>query len=146
MKIFLDANILVTVLNKEYPVFPYAAKLLSLADQPQYKLVTSPICLAIAFYFAEKKSGRAVALKKIKLLCSKVDVVPVDAEVVMQTLANKTITDFEDGLEYYAAKQTKCSCMVTEDGTDFSFSEIEVLRAEEFLVKYGKYKSYKSKV
>lgn len=31
MKVFIDANILVTVLNKEYPLFPYAAKLLSLS-------------------------------------------------------------------------------------------------------------------
>lgn len=138
MKIFIDANILVTVLNKEYPVFPYAAKLLSLADKPNFKLYTSPICLAIAFYFAEKKSGRAGALKKIQVLCSKIGIAAVDAEVVSQTLANKNITDFEDGLEYYAAKQSGCACIVTEDVTDFSFSKVEVLKAEEFLVKYGK--------
>jgi len=137
MKIFLDANILVTVLNKEYPVFPYAAKLLSLADHPQYTLFTSPICLAIAFYFAEKKSGRAGALKKMQVLCSKINMAAVDGQVVTQTLANKNITDFEDGLEYYAAEQSNCTCIVTEDVADFSFSRIEVLRAEDFLVKHG---------
>jgi predicted nucleic acid-binding protein len=138
MKVFLDANILVTVLNKEYPVFPYAAKLLSLVDKPGFKLYTSPICLAIAFYFAEKKSGRAGALKKMQVLCSKIGIASVDAEVVTQTLANKNITDFEDGLEYYAAEQSGCTYLVTEDVADFNFSKLEVLRAEEFLVKYGK--------
>jgi predicted nucleic acid-binding protein len=137
MKIFIDANVLVTVLNKEYPVFPYAAKLLSLADHPRYKLFTSPICLAIAFYFAEKKSGRAGALKKMQVLCSKIEIAAVDAAVVMQTLANKSITDFEDGLECYAAEQSNCMCIVTEDVTDFAFSKIEVLKAEEFLVRYA---------
>jgi predicted nucleic acid-binding protein len=137
MKIFLAANILVTVLNKEHPVFPYAAKLLSLAEHPRYTLLTSPICLAIAFYFAEKKSGRKVALKKINMLCSKIEIATVDAGVVLQTLANKTVTDFEDGLEYNIAEQTSCSCIVTEDVSDFSFSKLEVLRAEDFLVKYG---------
>jgi predicted nucleic acid-binding protein len=137
MKIFLDANVLVTVLNKEYPVFPYAAKLLSLADKPGFTLYTSPICLAIAFYFAEKKSGRAGALKKIKVLCSKIRISAVDIEVVAQTLANKSITDFEDGLEYYAAEQSGCVYLITEDVADFSFSKLEVLRAEEFLVKHG---------
>ncbi|MBX2896161.1 MAG: PIN domain-containing protein [Cyclobacteriaceae bacterium] len=139
MKIFLDANVLVTVLNKEYPVFPYAAKLLSLADHPRYTLFTSPICLAIAFYFAEKKSGRVGALKKMQVLCSKIKIAAVDTRVVMRTLANKTITDFEDGLEYYAAEQTNCSCIITEDTVDFSFSKMEVLKAEEFLVKYASY-------
>lgn len=137
MKIFIDANILVTVLNKEYPVFPYAAKLLSLADKPNFKLYTSPICLAVAFYFAEKKSGRAGALKKIQILCDKIRIVAVDENSVAQTLANKNITDFEDGLEYYTAEQSNCTCLITEDVADFSFSKIEVLRAEEFLVKYG---------
>ncbi len=137
MKIFLDATILVTVLNKEYPVFPYAAKLLSLADKPNFKLFTSPICLAIAFYFAEKKSGRAGALRKTQVLCSKIGIASVDENVVDETLANKSITDFEDGLEYYAAEQSNCTCLVTEDVADFSFARIEVLRAEEFLVKYA---------
>lgn len=137
MKIFLDANILVTVLNKEYPVFPYAAKLLSLADKPNFKLYTSPICLAIAFYFAEKKSGRAGALKKMQVLCSKIGIASVDERVVAQTLANKSITDFEDGLEYYSAEHNNCTCLVTEDVADFSFSKMEVLTAEEFLVKHG---------
>lgn len=137
MKIFIDANILVTVLNKEYPVFPYAAKLLSLADKPNFKLYTSPICLAVAFYFAEKKSGRAGALKKIQILCDKIRIVAVDENSVAQTLANKNITDFEDGLEYYTAEQSNCTCLITEDVADFSFSKIEVQRAEEFLVKYG---------
>lgn len=136
MKIFLDATILVTVLNKEYPVFPYAAKLLSLADKPNVKLYTSPICLAIAFYFAEKKSGRAVALKKIQVLCSKIGIAAVDESVVAQALANKSVTDFEDGLEYYAALHNQCTCLVTEDVADFSFSKMEVLRAEEFLIKH----------
>ncbi|HLF33367.1 MAG TPA: PIN domain-containing protein, partial [Cyclobacteriaceae bacterium] len=61
MKVFLDANILVSVLNKEYPVFSYSARLLQLALTKKFQLYTSPICLAIAFYFAEKKSGRKKA-------------------------------------------------------------------------------------
>jgi predicted nucleic acid-binding protein len=138
MKLFLDANILVTVLNKEYPLFPYAAKVLSLADQPKFQVYTSPICLAIAFYFAEKKSGQAVAKKKIKLLTDKINIATSDAEVVASAITNPAVHDFEDGLEYYAAEQAKCTCIVTEDFDDFFFSKIEVLSANDFLVKYGK--------
>ena len=64
MKIFLDANVLVSVLNKEYPLFTYSSRVLSLADNPEFKVYTSPLCLAIAFYFAEKKNGNAMARKK----------------------------------------------------------------------------------
>ncbi|MEJ6980186.1 hypothetical protein WG906_06975 [Pedobacter sp. P351] len=54
MKVFLDANILISVLNKEYPVFPITSRILSLSDTDKFELYTSPFCLAIAFYFAEK--------------------------------------------------------------------------------------------
>jgi len=49
---------------------------------------------------------------------------------------NKAIGDFEDGLEYYAAMHARCSCIITEDVSDFYFSEIEVLNAERFFEKY----------
>jgi predicted nucleic acid-binding protein len=65
MKVFLDANILISVLNKEYPVFTSAARILSLADNSRFQLYTSPLCLAIAFYFSGKKSGNDLAKKKI---------------------------------------------------------------------------------
>jgi predicted nucleic acid-binding protein len=64
MKFFLDANILVSVLNKEYPLFTYSSRILSLADDKRFQVFTSSVCLAIAFYFSEKKSGSTVAKKK----------------------------------------------------------------------------------
>jgi predicted nucleic acid-binding protein len=55
---------------------------------------------------------------------------------VSKTLKNPGINDFEDGLEYYAALENKCDCIITEDIEDFYFSEIEVLRSEAFFEKY----------
>ena len=136
MKIFLDANILVTVLNKEYPLFPYAAKLLSLADKPGFEIYTSPICLAIAFYFSEKKSGSVMARKKISLLAERLAITTTDEDVVEKTIANKSVKDFEDGLEYYSAERATCKCIVTEDEHDFYFAELEVLNVKTFLNKY----------
>src|SRR5580704_11646794 len=115
MRIFLDANILVTVLCNEYPQFTYCARVLSLCDNPKFEVYTTPICLAIAWYFAEKKNGRALAKNKITLLSDKIKIAAVDETVVQKVLADKAINDFEDGLEYYAAAQTKCKAIVTHD-------------------------------
>lgn len=136
MKIFLDANILVSVLNKEYPVFTYSSRILSLADNKKFEVFTSPICLAIAFYFAEKKSGNALARKKIEILSNNLSIADSTQLVVRKTNKNKQIHDFEDGLEYYSALQSNCKCIITEDESDFYFSEIEVLNSRDFLVKY----------
>ena len=74
MRFFLDANILVSVLNKEYPAYMYTSRILSMAGQKDKILVTTNICLAIAYYFAEKKHGEAAAKKKITLLLQKNDI------------------------------------------------------------------------
>ena len=136
MKVFLDANILVTVLNKEYPVFTNAARILSLADKSSFELYTSPLCLAIAFYFSGKKSGIEMADKKIELLVSRISITKTDETTVKQTINNKMINDFEDGLEYYSALDAGCNVIITEDGGDFYFSEIEVIDCNGFLNKH----------
>jgi len=136
MKIFLDANILVAVLNKEYPLFSSAARILSLSGGKDFEVFTSPICLAIAFYFAEKKSGSISAGKKIALLVSHINISTANKEAVFKTIINKRIIDFEDGLEYYSALESGCQAIVTEDKGDFHFSEIEVVSCREFMKKY----------
>src|SRR5579871_1191557 len=133
MRIFLDANILVSILNKEYPLFTYSARVLSLADNKQYEIYTSPICLAIAFYFSEKKSGKTIAKNKINLLVSKIKIAEADHTVVINALHDKAVGDFEDGLEYYAAQKAKCKYIITEDINDFHFSKLPVLNARQFL-------------
>jgi predicted nucleic acid-binding protein len=136
MKIFLDANILVSVLNKEYPLFTYTSRIMSLADKKKFTLFTSPVCLAIAFYFAEKKYKSISAKKKIQILCEHISIASVNKSTVLYSLQNPAVNDFEDGLEYYSAVENKCDCIITEDINDFYFSKIEVLRSEDFFQKH----------
>jgi predicted nucleic acid-binding protein len=138
VNIFLDANILVSVLNREYPIYTNAARITSLGvtAQSRFKLFTSPLCLGIAFYFAEKKYGRALAKSKISLTVQHINVAPIDHSIVSKALKNKHVEDFEDGVEYYSAIDVGCKCIVTEDTGDFFFSSIEVLTSEAFMEKY----------
>ncbi len=136
MKIFLDANILVSVLNKEYPLFTYTSRIVSLADKSKFTVFTSPVCLAIAFYFAEKKYNSKSAKEKIEILCGHINITVTDKNTVLQSLQNPAVNDFEDGIEYYSAVQSKCDCIISEDIGDFYFSKIEVLNSESFFEKY----------
>ena len=132
MKIFLDANILVSVLNKEHPLFGYTARILSLADDPKTQIFTTPICLAIAFYFAEKKYRSASAKERLRLLSQHLKIAPTNDHIVHSAFADPAVKDFEDGLEYYSALEAGCQCIVTEDKDDYHFSKIQVLTAQEF--------------
>ena len=135
MRIFLDANILVSVLNKEYPLYTYSSRVVSLADHKKFEVYTSPMCLAIAFYFAEKKNKK-LARQKIGLLSERLSIAGISETTVIKATKNPAIHDFEDGLEYYAAIESKCECIITEDVKDFYFSEIEVISTESFFEKY----------
>jgi len=135
MRIFLDANVLVSVLNKEYPLFSYSSRIVSLADNKDFEVYTSPLCLAIAFYFAEKKNKKT-AREKIGLLAKYLSISPISENGVKKTVANTSTHDFEDGLEYYGAMESKCKCIITEDVDDFYFSDIEVLTCQHFFEKY----------
>ncbi len=131
IKIFLDANVLVSVLNKEYPLFTYSSRILSLANHAKFEVYTSPMCLTIAFYFAQKKN-KPNAKQKISLLCQHIKITNHNSTDVTSTLTNKSINDFEDGLEYYAAVSVNCNYIVTEDIDDFYFSEIAVISCKDF--------------
>jgi len=138
MKLFVDANILVATLNKEYPLFTWSSRLLSLQGKHDILLFTSPLSLAIAFYFSSKKSGEKMAREKIDILLQHIGITSVDENTSNQAIKNKLIHDFEDGLEYYSAIQHKCDCIITENQNDFYFSELEVIGCEVFLRKLQK--------
>ena len=94
------------------------------------------LCLAIAFYFAEKKSGTLAAKRKIEILAAKLSITDVGKNEVLLSLQNKKVNDFEDGIEYYAAAGSKCEAIITEDINDFYFSSIAVYSSKAFIEKY----------
>jgi predicted nucleic acid-binding protein len=132
-KVFIDANIIITVLNREYPLFRMCSRILSLADHRDYELYTSPTCLAISFYFASKKCGESGAREKIRMLSEKIKVTKTGQEEVIAALGNPKINDFEDGIAYYSALNAQCGFIITEDRDDFYFSEIPIMTCEAFL-------------
>lgn len=131
-RIFLDANVLVAVLNKEYPLFTYAAKVLSLSDH-NYELYTSPTCIAIAFYFSTKKHGERQSKKKIALLLDHIKLTTVDEACTKKSVEHPQILDIEDGIQYYSAASSNCNYIITENAEDFHFSDIPITSCESFL-------------
>ena len=92
--------------------------------------------MAIAFYFAEKKSGTQLAKRKIEIMSGKLSIADVGKNEVLQSLQNKMVNDFEDGLEYYAALNCKCDAIITEDIHDFYFSSTPVFNSKAFIEQH----------
>lgn len=115
-------------------MFTYAARVLSLGEQKGHLLVTSPLCLAIAFYFSSKKSGEIIAKKKINHLTDFIGITDINESVVRKALQDKRVHNFEDGMQYYSALAAHCEVIVTEDEDDFYFSELPVKNCEELIL------------
>ena len=56
-----------------------------------------------------------------------------DQKAVQMAIANKAVTDLEDGFEYYSAIQSGCEAIITEDKSGFYFSDIPVYNCEGFM-------------
>lgn len=133
MKIFIDANILVAVINKEYPLFNSAARVLSWATASKHQLQVTTISLAITSYFSEKKHGAKSSKKRMAILAEHFTIIDCGANATMLALNDQLVEDFEDGLQYYAAVDAKADYIVTENVRDYYFSKVEVLTAADFL-------------
>lgn len=136
MKFFVDANILVYVVKHQYPEFEICSRLLSLQGNQNFEVFTSPLCLAIAFYFAEKKSGSKEAFKKIKILADRLSITHCGSQETRLAAGLKSCTDFEDALQYQSAIGSGCKAIVTYDSQDFYFSNIPVLEPMEFFRQF----------
>jgi len=132
IKAFVDTDILVSVLNKEYPLFSFTSRILSLADNSRFRICTSPVCLAFAFHFAEKKNN-TTARSKLELLSRHIEIIEITSAAALSAISDSRILELEDSLEYYAALQAGCGCIITEGKKDFYPStNIEVLSSLEF--------------
>jgi predicted nucleic acid-binding protein len=138
MNIFVDANVIINVFNKEYPAFDFSARLLSLTEDKRYHFYTSSLSLAICWYFAEKKSGAKIARKKIETLLEHFRISDCGENEVLKAISNKKAEDFEDALQVYSAHKSKCTFIITNNLEDFHFSEIPVLIPQDFLLQHAR--------
>jgi len=134
-RIFIDANVIISVLNKEYPAFEMCSKVLSLSSQKNFHLYCSSLSLSICFYFSSKKSGEKFAKRKIELLMKHIKISDCGEKEAKAAISNIKANDFEDAMQYHSAINVSCSVIITLDKTGFYFSEIDVLTPEEFLLR-----------
>lgn len=132
-KLFIDTNIVIDLLAKRQPFYEEAAKLFSLADRKKILLQVSALTFANTHYILSKLNNSEVArdiLGKFKVL---VTVVDLNDKIIDLSLNDKNFSDFEDGLQYYAALENEADFIITRNLKDFKSSKIPVFSAQMFL-------------
>ena len=130
--IFVDSDIILDLLCKREPHYTFAAKVFTLADYKELSLKTTSVVYANVFYILRKILGIEKAKEYLRMLRLIVGVLPVDEKIIDLAL-NSSFSDFEDGLQYYTARENQISILLTRNIKDYKGKELIVQTPEEYI-------------
>ena len=77
------------------------------------------------FYIIRKEYTLAERADMIRLLCSELEVIGIDLQMILDALDSENLTDLEDSLQIQCAVHEKLDYIVTRNIMDFTHSEVE---------------------
>ncbi len=135
-KIFLDANILIDILDGGRPKSQQSAEVYEMLVRgvEHFSLYTSCDLLTTVYYFIKKPLGQKFALEKIKKLNQIIKVIEFGNAEINEAIElmerNEKYTDLEDTIQYVMARKEKCDYIITNDNA-FASGDVPVLSAKE---------------
>jgi len=137
-ELFIDSDVILDVLTNRNDFYEFAAEIFDLGYEKKLKLYTSAVVLANVFYILRKKYGIEKSKEQLRILRLIVDVLPINAKTVDSALDSK-FGDFEDGLQYFSAKENKILTIITRNIKDYKEKDVVVQSSEEYLRVNRKY-------
>ena len=138
-QVFIDSDIILDLLCKREPFYTFAAEVFTLGDTKQIDLVTTSVVFANVFYILRKLLGIDKAKELLRKLRIIISVVSVDEKVVDLAL-NSKFADFEDGLQYFTARENNIKIILTRNVIDYKEKELLIQTPEEYLKAINKKK------
>jgi predicted nucleic acid-binding protein len=130
--LFLDTNVVLDLLGERQPFYDSIAKIATLADRGQIKIVVSALSFSTVYYLLSKFEDREIVkqkLRKFKIIAKTTDLTD---RIIEKGLVSK-FSDFEDALQYYCAVNSECNIIITRNVRDFKESTLPVLTPDEYL-------------
>lgn len=128
-KIFLDTNFIIDYFVRED--FNGISEQLLALGQNNLKFYISYLTVA-NFAYIVRKMPKDVVVSMIQRICETFRIVKNTKEQIERNVMLNPV-DFEGGLQYQAAMDAGCDCIITRNQKDFAFAEIPVMDAAEFL-------------
>ncbi|MCG6145836.1 PIN domain-containing protein [Leptospira bandrabouensis] len=130
--VYLDSDIIIDYLYAREPFFQESVQLISLIENKQIKGSISSLIVWNIFYILTKYTNEKTARELIKEFITIIEIIPIDEKIINQGL-NSSIKDFEDSIQYFAAKSKKIEYLITRNKKDYPDGEIKPLSPKEFL-------------
>ncbi|MDR1748520.1 MAG: PIN domain-containing protein [Spirochaetaceae bacterium] len=131
-KIFVDSDIILDLLCKREPFYAYSAELFTLGDMEEVELYTTSLVFANVFYILRKIRGNEKAKELLRKLRILLRIIPVGENSVDLAL-NSSFNDFEDGLQYFTAREQGFKVLLTRNTKDYRVKDVLIQTAEEYI-------------
>ena len=132
MKLLIDGNVILDVLQKREPHYADSAKIWKMCETDMAEGYVSVLTFANLVYIMRKELDEdkiEEVYKEMSIIFRFVDLCVSD----MSVAAEMRWVDFEDALQVATARKLKVNYIITRNVKDFGNTEIAVLTPNEFL-------------
>jgi predicted nucleic acid-binding protein len=134
MRLMLDLNVMLDVLQRREPFFKYSAGVLSRVVKREDSGCIPSHALTTIHYVMRKYDSRERANEVVDWVLAHLEVIPQDKAVFFRA-RGLGLSDFEDAAVASAAEAAACDRIVTRNVVDFSGSPVPAVTPEEFLAE-----------
>jgi predicted nucleic acid-binding protein len=133
MKVLLDLNVLLDVVQNRVPHYQDSAKVVSLARLGEIEAVLPVYAFTTLYYILSKAAGKPKADQTIDWLLAHFEVAVADKSVLRRA-RQLSLADFEDAVVASLAEAGRCDHVVTRNVSDFACSPVSALTPTDFLI------------
>ncbi len=130
--VYLDSDIIIDYLYAREPFFKESVELISLIEKKKIKGYISSLIIWNIFYILAKYTNEKTTRELIKEFRTIIEIIPIDEKIIDLGL-DSSIKDFEDSIQYFAAKSKKIKYIITRNKKDYPDGEIKPLSPKEYL-------------
>ena len=136
MKVFLDANIIIDVVQNRTDFVEESSKVLQSGLEGFIDLCASDVTFTTVSFYARKQRTTEQLYEIMQSLRDFIDVAPTGKIAIDWALQRKA-KDFEDSVQYYAALRTGADYIVSRNVRDYPFDDIPVVTPQDFVSIMG---------
>jgi predicted nucleic acid-binding protein len=133
MNVLIDTNVILDYLLKRWPHEKEASRILLMSEKALIDAYISASAATDIFYIVKKDfQDKSKTYAVMHVLFSMVKIAAVDDVVIRDSLALEW-DDFEDCVQYLAAKDFQADYIITRDTDGFRNSTIKVVSPDDFV-------------
>jgi predicted nucleic acid-binding protein len=132
MRVLIDLNVLLDVLQQRQPHFAESAGVISAALNGRFEAWMPAHSLTTLHYLIERYSTLAAADEAVDWHLGRFQISHLDT-VIFRRARRLGMSDFEDAVVAASAEGSQCSWIVTRNTSDFAASPVPAITPADFL-------------